>query len=971
MPFWGKLRVGVIAGLALAAAAVWWCWPQTYADLEQRALRAVEVGDLSNADRLLRQLHRRRPRDESIHQALGDIAFQQGRPRDGLAWLERAAESSPQPAEKFASAGARALSFFLPDEAERLDRRAISANPAMLSGYSALARLALITHRSRVLRDAIAEADAQRVNLTTDPVLIWLWMVGDRGQWSGDEAAQWLREAVRINPDDAQLAAALARLSMAPRTHKSAEELWSSPRARRSEGWPLRLVHAEAEWQLGHWDEAGTILRTLDAQADDEPRAWLLRGELVAATGNAALALALAEEALRQNPVMVEAAMLRGQLLARMDRPAESASQLARAAQMDQLVQRALQLMQQPEPDIREALAAAQLAADLDWTRWAELVCQWIERKRPDVVLPASLSGHRQKPASRTPLSMPPRSAPQQIALRKRFDEARWSFGDHGSLVASDTTGSLHLTEVTSAWNLDFHYEYGHAPERWLMETLGGGLAVLDYDQDGCPDLFFAQAGKLSVDSAEASFQPCQMFRNHHGERFANVSAACHATVTGYFHGCVTGDFNEDGFVDLCVCGYGFTVLLWNQGDGTWHDGTLAAGIGTDVWTTSGASVDLDGDGDLDLYLAAYCTAPLTPQLRTCRAEGRFASCRPNAYPPAGDILWENLGDGRFADRSAAAGVRDESGYGLGVIAADFDNDGRSDVFVGNDTTPNFLFWNQGQPLSGPPPALIEGGLAAGVGVDGTGRAEACMGIACGDIDGNGYLDLFVTNFHDETCTLYVNHGQRMFEDRTEPSGLSNAGRALMGWGTQFVDLNADGWLDVVIVNGSLHDTPQWPQIYRNAGGRFVEHSTTAGDFFQRKSLGRAVAVGDFDGDGCDDLAVSHQTGPATLLRNDGEHGSWVRLDLVGMESPRDATGALIRARIGDRVLVRHVSRQGGYLTSCSPTVTLGLGTAMKIDDLEIVWPNGHSERQRDVAAGSRWLIREGRTWLPVTPPHE
>lgn len=257
--------------------------------------------------------------------------------------------------------------------------------------------------------------------------------------------------------------------------------------------------------------------------------------------------------------------------------------------------------------------------------------------------------------------------------------------------------------------------------------------------------------------------------------------------------------------------------------------------------------------------------------------------------------------------------------------------------------------------------------MLAGVGVDGNGRAEACMGIACGDIDGNGLPDLFVTNFHDETPTLYVNRGQRSFEDVTDAAGLANPGQRLMGWGTQFVDLNLDGWLDVVTVNGHLHDTPQLAQVFRNDGGRFADVSASAADYFRQPRLGRSVAVGDFNRDGRDDLAISHQVEPATVLQTAEQTGACVRIRCSGTASARDATGAILRAKIGKRELVRLISRQGGYLSSCSPAVTFGLDDATQIDRLEITWPNGSQERWENIPSGTQWLLREGKPPLSMT----
>lgn len=957
---WKNRLFSLPGGLAVVGLVVviWASWPDGDDQLETKAIDALKKGNLSVAEGWLRRLLRRRPHDETVLTTLADVAFRQGRPRECIEWLSRAAEESPRPAQALVEVGARAFGFHLLKLAEQQHRRAMTMEPELLASYSALVRLALVTQQSGMLRQTIAEADQQRVDLSGDPVLLWLWVVADRGRWESPDAENWLRQAVQNDPDNAIVTAALARLYAQSSQSEDAQKLWTTPRTDQPHGWPLRLVKAEWETQAGQFTAAAKTLSTLPTEADSDPRTWHIRAQIAVAEGDPAVALDFTAESLRLDPWMIEAAYLRGRLLDLRGRTDESQAQLVRAAKLDQCVQRTLQLLQQSAPDASDALAAAELAAELGFNRWADLVIRWVKLRSPNVTLSERLLTLRESP----PLSVAEAKPSEQTALRLRFETRTRSPTPSPDAAPKLPLAELRFRDVTAAMNLEFQYDYGRAPQRWLMETLGGGVAALDYDRDGSLDLFFSQAGTLSIDKASV-FQPCALFRNDSGTRFDNVTVPAAAGVTGYFHGCVAGDLNEDGFVDLVLCGYGHTALLWNQGDGTWTDGTVAAGMVNDRWTTSGTAVDLDHDGDLDIYQAAYCEAPLSAALRTCRDAGRFSPCRPNAYPPATDILWENRGDGHFVERTTAAGITGDTGYGLGTVAADFDNDGGADIFVGNDTTANFLWWNQGRGLS-----LSEAGLAAGVGVDGQGRAEACMGIACGDVDGNGFLDLFVTNFHDETATLYINHGNRSFEDQTETSGLSNAGRQLMGWGTQFVDLNADGWLDVVILNGHLHDMPQLPQIYVNQAGRFAEVSTTAGDFFRKPTLGRSLAVGDFDGDGRDDLAVSHQFAPATLLRNESEAGGTVRLQFTGTKSVRDATGTVVRAKVGQRELVRLVTRQGGYLSSCSSEIGLGLGDATHIDVLEITWPSGHVDRQENVPVGSRWLLLEAHPPMTIVP---
>lgn len=925
-------------------------------ELEQQAIDAVARHDLPTAYAALQRIS---PRDAEVLRFLADLALKLNHRREHLRWLEEAADLGPKPADAYLAAGARAFEWAMPRESERLCRRAIETDSKQLKAYSQLARLYLAWQRGPDMRRVIAAADTVGLRLDEDPLLLWLWVVGDRVHWLEDDSSDWLTQARSEQPEDSFVAAALARALLAKDDAERAKEVLNSFPKDAEGRWPVDLAQAEIDIEANQLTESLRALNAVASQADEHPATWLMRARMWANSGDAEHALLAYEQALRLEPCLVVAHHERGRLSV-LQRDSRMSELLQRAARVDELVRRCLQLAQSSQPHVDDLRTVAQLGVGLVDDRWVQHVCRLTERLAPAPNWPEAVEVvklYDSQPLAVTNLTA---EARKLAAWRPASTPSTSKMQSQAAVV---TESAIAWSDISNEVGLKFEYEYGHSPQRWLMETLGGGIAVIDLDADGWPDLFFAQGGKLAVGSSRSL--PSRVFRNHDGKRLQEVTESVGAIVTTYSHGCAVSDVDHDGFADLLVCHYGGLTLLLNQGDGSWRDVTTAAGLDDDQWNSSAAFSDLDRDGDLDLYVASYCRAPLTKDLKTCRVGERLEPCRPNAYEPSADLVFENLGDGTFANRSDAlaatrGSTHSDGGYGLGVIAADFDQDGAAEVFVGNDTTHNFLWANRTNASW----SFDDRSLLAGVAVDGTGRAEASMGIACGDMDGDGRLDLFVTTFFDETCTLFQNVGGLQFEDRTKLVGLSNAGQKLMGWGCQFLDADNDGWLDLAVLNGHLHDRPQLPQFYRNLQGRFVEQSQRAGTYFMSPKIGRALATLDFDRDGRMDLIAGHQIEPASLLRNDSQRRNSIILKLIGVQSPRDATGALIKAKIGSRELVRLVSSQGGYLSACATEVLLGIDTAKQIDELEIRWPSGLLQRFKNIASTRDVLIREGSSVL-------
>lgn len=962
----------VLAVVALGGVfGIWWTFTPSRAALEQQAIQAILKNDLATAESALLRIS---PRDREVLQTLADLAFRRGRKADCIRWLENAADLPDTQSVELYDYGAKAFEFGIPAAAERIYRKAILHQPTQIESYSRLARLYLAWRRGNDLRQLIATADSVGAPLIDDPMLLWLWVVGDRIDWFEKDAEEWLKLVSEQDPSDVYATAALIR---------SAQDssLADNPRKRSviplqpSTAWPIMLATVARRLESGGPIDAAELLKELPIAAEQDTETWFLRGQVASRWGEEGAALAAYQQATLLDPLYAAPLYQHGQLLSKRNELKESAAELDRATRVDELSQRCRQFLQGASLDVPALQAAMTLAASLGQDRWVQLVGQLAQRKSPTFEWPAELSplNHQQITSLQLPNSRIPhvkfhieRTEPTSDPTQQAHD------GKSVSLVQ--------FRETTAELGLQFTYEYGYTQERWLMETLGGGVAVLDFDRDGWPDLFFAQGGPLPP-SQKAVTSTCAMKRNLRGEQLRDVTTSAHADLAGFAHGCAVGDMNDDGFPDLAVCKYGGLVLLMNQGDGTWLDSTheltgqdpsqtnpvttiqsTSSSTVQDRWNTSAAWSDLNGDGYLDLYVAGYCRAPSHEQLRPCREGSRFVPCRPNTYAPETDAVLMNSGRGALEDQSNSLDIETgraigHGGYGLGVIAADFDQDGITEVFVGNDTTPNFLWHRNGV---GPGSSrFVDAGLISGVALDGSGRAEACMGIACGDVDGDQQLDLFVTNFFDETCTFYQNLGNLQFDDRTQQVGLSNAGRRLMGWGCQFFDADNDGWLDLAIVNGFLHDTAQLPQFYQNTRGHFAERSSKVGPYFEMPKLGRSVATWDYNRDGRVDLVITNQTEPSNVLKNESRAGHFLTINLVGIHSPRDGTGAVIRARIGDRTILRLVSSQGGYLSACSSEVVIGLESATVVDDLQIDWPSGRRDHLSYVPADQFLVIRE------------
>jgi enediyne biosynthesis protein E4 len=521
---------------------------------------------------------------------------------------------------------------------------------------------------------------------------------------------------------------------------------------------------------------------------------------------------------------------------------------------------------------------------------------------------------------------------------------------------------SVEFQDVARRAGIAFVHERGATPEHRLPETMGAGMAWLDYDNDGRMDLFVVQSGKLPQGGAG------RLYRNEGGGRFTDVTEKAGLRTKVYGMGAAAADFDNDGWTDLYVTGFGRNVLYRNNGDGTFSDVTEKSGTAGSGWSTSAAWGDLDGDGLLDLVVARYVdTAPEATFFCGDPATKRRDYCDPQLYAPMAPLLLHNEGHGTFRDVSAESGIGRSKGKGLGIVVSDFDGDGRPDIYIVCDTTMNLSFHNLGGNR------FDDESLASGLGVNVNGRPQGGMGVDAGDLDGDGRIDVGVTNFEAELNSFFANLGDGVFEDRSAASGFGGPSFAFSGFGLNFLDAGNRGALDAFVANGHVLDRPKLsvstraerPFLMENDGsGHFREAG--CGDAFRGTYVARGSAVADYDDDGFPDIAMLPSGGALVLLHNGGNRNAWAGVRLEGTKSNREGIGARLTLVTDRGKQVREVKAGGSYLSTSDPRVLFGLGSAGRVERLEIVWPSGIRQTVGELPLRKYTLVREAET--PAAP---
>jgi len=511
----------------------------------------------------------------------------------------------------------------------------------------------------------------------------------------------------------------------------------------------------------------------------------------------------------------------------------------------------------------------------------------------------------------------------------------------------------------------------GDRDKKYILETTGGGVAIVDYDDDGWPDLFFVNGARLAS-SADGAAPPSHLYRNNHDGTFADVTEKAGLSATGWGQGVCSGDYDNDGHVDLFVTYYGHQVLYRNNGDGTFNDVTRASGLSLSRprWNTGCAFLDFNRDGRLDLFVSAYVdygdAMRFAPGSRdNCFWKGLGVMCGPHGLAGSHNALYRGNADGTFTDVSDTAGLlKARPSFGLTPLVLDADNDGWPDVYVANDSTASLLFHNNHDGT------FKEIGLAAGVALNADGRAQAGMGVSAGDYNRDGWLDIVKTNFDDDTTSLYRNLGGT-FEDATAAGGLG-INTSYLGWGTGFIDFDLDSWPDIFIVNGHVYPEAdriggrygyeQQKLLYRNLGnGRFEDVSKRAGPAVVARKAARGAAFGDLFNSGRQDVVVNNMNDSPTLLHDCAPPaGHSLVVQLIGTRSNRSAIGARVTAQVAGRRLIDEVRSGGSFCSQNDLRIHMGLGSRSRVDRVEVAWPSGAVDTVSAIDADQLVVIREG-----------
>ena len=553
---------------------------------------------------------------------------------------------------------------------------------------------------------------------------------------------------------------------------------------------------------------------------------------------------------------------------------------------------------------------------------------------------------------------------------------AAFGQGSKPSSKLAQSDPVIRFSDIRKSAGIDFVQDSTQTEEKYYLETMGTGVAWIDYDQDGLMDLYFVQSG------ATDAYKPAHplrsaLYHNNGDGTFTDVTDKAHVGGEGHYgQGVAVGDFNNDGYPDMYITGYGRAILYLNNGDGTFTDVSEKSGVvDGENWSTSAGWFDFDKDGWLDLVVTNYIDwSPKNNLWCGERKPGYRSYCNPNNYRGQKTKLYRNNHDGTFTDVSDKSGVGLPESKGMSMVLADLNSDSWPDIAVANDTWPNFLFENNHDGT------FSDVSLISGLAASEDGRYEAGMGIDAADVDGDGNLDIYITHLDFELNRLYHNNGDGTFTDATYSSGIGNKAILLSGVAAKFIDYDNDGWPDILQANGAMVDNVQLYHslvtykepllMFRNLGhGQFEKTSDTLGPDFNRPMVGRGLATADFFNDGQIGIAVNCRGESPVILRNEGTSNHWLEVLLIGTKSNRDGIGSLLKLSSGGVVQVDQSKGGTSYMSASDPRIHFGLGKRSKIDSLQITWPNGKVDKLTDVPVDSVIAVKEGVGIVPHSFP--
>jgi len=964
---------------AIGTGILYWARQEPLDRLLRQSRAALAKRDAVTAERLALRVLKRQPDSAQALIIAGRAATGQKRYQAALEYYDRV---SPHDRSDAVIARCLAGDVLLKNlrrmtDAERQYRRAFSLDPDNLLPNDRLAHLLALETRAWELIPF--QLTLIRERLITPPRLHAL-AVGDR--LYGD--AGILEACRRGVPQDPAPLVSMARIDVHERRFDLAKQRLVT--AVRTDAGLIEAQVKLGQLLLDHAPQAEFLdwHARLPDDAHRHPGIWSIFGYWAARHGQDQAAARCFWEAVRRDPNRPEANYQLGRLLVSLKLTADAEPFLKRSNALriyEQLVNDSTPERRRVAAIARETWRSAAKQAEslgLLWEAWGwsfllrnaglavpadDNIFAQLQMRLPG--LPLARTAPKANPAAKIDLSGYPLPA--------------WPTTPGTTPASENSPISVTFEDRESEVGIRFAFFNSsdpviHGLDR-MYEMNGGGAAILDFDGDGWPDIYFTQGCRWPPDPDRTDHLD-RLFRNTGAGKFEDVTDAAGLAENRYSQGVTVGDFNSDGFPDLYVANIGENRLYRNNGDGTFTDVSRSAGIVGKRWTSSCLIADLNGDGLPDLYDVNYLSGRdlLT---RVCRdRSGNAAPCNPKDFKAAQDRFYLNLGDGRFADRTTSAGFRVKNGKGLGILAADFDGSGRLDLFVANDGVPNFFFANRNKTRGGDP-RFLESAFPMGLAVNGQGQSEACMGIAAEDFNQDGLLDLFVTNFFNESNTLFLQQPDQLFRDETTVFGLSRDSLNRLSFGTQAIDANLDGRLDLIITNGDIDDHPDPdrdyrmpPQFFLNIGKRFRElPAASLGGWFQGRYRGRGMSRLDWNRDGREDVVVSHLDGPVALVTNTtNPHGHFLAVRLRGILSNRDAIGAVLTLKAGDLKSMRQLTAGDGYQASNERLIIFGLGNRTRIDELTVRWPSGTEQTFSALSADEELILIEGREH-PVRRP--
>ena len=935
-------------------------------ELKQAAV-SLQRQDLPRAKSVLDRISRSRSVSPDKLLKCAQLAVEVDEPQLANRFLENLGHSNRFHAESQYLRGVVAIRANLARSAERWWRAAVVTQPGFTPGWERLCQLYMTQLRGDDVRWSLAGLARCR-RLTLDELVVL--STPFEPYYSADERLPVVQKYVEADHEDQISLAAMVRYElMNDRIDEALAALNSNPRDQESE--VVASVRFDAEIRKGITPgRPENIAQSLN----QIPVSTLRRQGLVAWNeGDWSTAAWCFRRYVSINRSDTEGLYKLGQSFERLQFTAAAEAALRLVKQNEELnnvVYRVRRTTHLPAAKLAPlicdiAIRLNQLGRDDEASLWLGYVAERIPDDLSWREAAATISRSQSAKSSQRRLDW---DAIESVTIREPlFHQKVGSEKESDALLVAERRALFFDCQAEAT--VDFEFAAGGIGKKWLLETLGGGVAAFDYDGDGWPDLYFCQGGSLieGTFSTTPDSPTDRLFRNLGNGRFQDVTAQSGLGDRNYSQGCAAGDFDNDGDADLFVANFGANAFYRNNGDGRFTEITTEAGLSGQRWHTSAAFADLDNDGDLDLFIATY----VGEAFKVCRRPPNniYSSCSPANYPAEFDVLLWNRGDGTFEDVSAKTGIQVPDGKGLGVLVADFNNDHRPDIYVTNDGTPNFLFQNEGNDAEGHP-IFSEIGMRSGCALSGQGAAQAGMGIACDDFDDNGFLDLFTTNFFNECTTLYLNQGAGLFVDATRESGLIEPTRKKLGFGAQCIDFDLSSHPGVFVANGHIDDfgdrNEPWkmrPQLFATDGhGHFREMSQRAGPFFEREQLGRAAVRVDFNRDLKPDLIVSHLDRTAAILRNDlSTNVKSIAIDFVGTTSNRDGRGCRVIVTNGSRRRVYELVSGDGFLACNERRMIIGLGENFSEADLTVEWPSGLIEKIENLQENTAILLIEGR----------